>query len=136
MSGFILMPLLLGVLTYGHYFWIAQRTPLLDPNFDQAGIVGSFCPNQVEDLLTRVRAATLVAIENVDSTGALPVAASGVTARVLDYVPGRLGVVVGVSVTTNAIDGLLSFLPLPRGGRIVSDAQVRLSNVVITSGTC
>jgi hypothetical protein len=132
----ILMPLLLGVINYGHYFWQLQRVPELDPNIDQSGLVGTYCLGQIPDLLTRVREAALVAANNLDDGNDLPLSLSDITATVVSYTPDTLGLVVEVGFSTNVIDELISFLPLPDDGNLVSGAQVRLQNVKITSGSC
>ncbi|MGZ4445280.1 MAG: hypothetical protein ACXVWZ_03930 [Nocardioides sp.] len=132
----VLTPLMLGVLYYGFFFWKLQRVPELDPNIDQSGIVGTFCLNQQTDLLTRVRAAALVSAQNLDNGTDLPVSLSDITATVVQYTPGALGVVVKVGFRTHVLDEAVSWLPLPNDGNVVSDSQVRLENVVITSGSC
>lgn len=125
--SFILAPLMLGVLTYGYYFWQAQRVPLLDPNIDQSGLVGEICESQ---LVGRVLDTVRTAVENVDDANALPVPVNGITATVLDFVPGTLGVDVRVSITTN----LGSVLPLPNGGNVTNDVLLRLQNVKVKTG--
>lgn len=132
----VLVPLMLGVINYGYYFWQLQRIPELDPNLDQSSFVGTYCAGQIPDLLTRVRQAALVAAENLDDGSDLPVALSDITATVVSYTPDTLGLVVEVGFSTNVIDELISFLPLPDDGNLVSGAQVRLQNVKITSGSC
>lgn len=127
----ILAPLLIGVLTYGFYFWQAQKVPLLDPNMDQSGIVGELCE---AELVSRVKAAALTAVTNVDDTGALPVALDDITATVLSAVPNGLGVDVSVSITTTIGEG--SFLPLPNGGNVTKDVFLRLQNVKLKTAGC
>jgi hypothetical protein len=134
----VLAPLLLGVVNYGYYFWQLQRVPQLDPNIDQAGIVGTFCAGQIPDILTRVRQSALIAAENVDSgsAGDLPLSLSDISAAVVSYTPDTLGMVVEVSFSSNAVDMLIPFLPLPDDGHVISSSQVRLQNVKISSGSC
>lgn len=132
----VLVPLMLGVINYGYYFWQLQRIPELDPNLDQSSLVGTYCVGQIPDLLTRVRKAALVAADNLDDGNDLPLSLSDITATVVSYTPGTLGLIVEVGFSTNVIDELVSFLPLPDDGNLVSGAQVRLQNVKITSGSC
>ena len=127
--SFILAPLMIGVLTFGLYFWKAQRVPLLDPNIDQSGLVGEICESEIVD---RVRTAALVAVENVDGADALPVTLSDITATIVSYVPGGLGVDVSVSITSNISDG--SPFPLPNDGNVTNDVLIRLQNVKIKTG--
>jgi hypothetical protein len=132
----VLAPLMIGVLYYGYVFWKLQRVPELDPNVDQASFVGTYCVGAIPDLLTRVRAAALVAAQNLDNGTDLPVSLSDITATVVSYTPDTLGLVVSVAFRTKVLDDTLPFLPLPNNGDIVNDAQVRLENVKISSASC
>lgn len=131
----ILVPLMLGVLYYGMYFWILQSAPMLDPNLDQAEFVGEYCPNNQQQLLTRVREAALVAIGNVDDGSGLPITLSSITATFSSYVPNGLGVDIRVSVTSSVMSET-SILPLPNNGNIVNDSVIRLQNVHYSTGSC
>lgn len=132
----VLAPLMLGVINYGHYFWQLQRVSELDPNIDQSRVVGTYCSNQTGQLLTRVREAALVAADNLDEGNRTPLSLSDIAATVASYTPGTLGVSVTVRFRTGVVNGLVPYLPLPDDGKLVSDAQVRLQNVTITSGSC
>ena len=132
----VLVPLMLGVINYGFYFWQAQKAPELDPNIDQSGIVGTYCAGQIPDLLTRVEAAALIAAQNLDSGTDMAVSAGDITATLVSYTPDTLGLVVQVSFSTNVVDALIPYLPLPDDGNLLSSSQVRLQNVKITSGSC
>ena len=134
----VLTPLMLGVLNYGYFFWQRQRVAELDPNIDQSGIVGTYCTGQIPDLLTRVRQSALVAAQNLNSGTStdLPLSLADITATAVSYTPNTLGLVVEISFTTNVIDELIPFLPLPDDGNVVSSAEVRLQNVKISSGSC
>lgn len=132
----LLAPLMLGVLYYGLFFWKLQSVPTLDPNLDQAGFVGSYCASQGSQLADRVRAATLVSVQNVDEGSGLPISLEDIAVTVLDYVPGSLGVSVQVSIRVPVLEETLSFLPLPDDGNVVSDSVVRLQNVMISSESC
>jgi hypothetical protein len=130
-GSFILVPLLLGILFYGYYFWKLQQVPLLDPNLDQAGFVGDLCG---DDLLARVKTAALVALENVDDGTGLPIASNNITTSLVNAVPGQLGVDIKISITTSVMDSEL--LPLPNDGNLVNDVLIRLQNVRITTAGC
>lgn len=132
----VLAPLMLGVLYYGYFFWKLQRVPELDPNVDQASFVGTYCVGAIPDLLTRVRTAALVAAQNLDNGTDLPISLGDVTATVVSYTPDTLGLVVSVAFRTKVLNETVSFLPLPDDGNIVNDAQIRLENVKISSGSC
>jgi hypothetical protein len=130
----VLGPLLLGLLYYGFFFWKAQAVPTLDPNLDQSGFVGYICP---ADLLTRVKASTLIAVQNVDNGTGLPISLSDITTTLLTPVSSTtLGVDVAVSIRLHVTDKTLSFLPLPNGGNVVNDAVIRLQNVRIKTTGC
>jgi hypothetical protein len=130
----VLGPLLLGLLYYGFFFWKAQAVPTLDPNLDQSGFVGYLCP---ADILTRVRATTLIAVQNVDDGTDLPISLSDITATLLTPVSSTtLGVDVAVSINLHVMNEALSFLPLPNNGSVISDAVIRLQNVRIKTTGC
>lgn len=126
-SSALLVPLLLGALFYGYYLWKMQHVPLLDPNLDQAGIVGEMCPGE---LLARVKEAALVAMENVGA--GIPLASNDITTALVSAVPGQLGADVRVSITTSVMSS--SPVPLPHGGNVVNDVLIRLQNVVVKTG--
>jgi hypothetical protein len=130
-GSFILVPLLLGILFYGYYFWKLQQVPLLDPNLDQAGFVGDLCS---AELLARVKATALVALENVDDGTGIPIGSNDITTTLVNGIPGQLGVDVRVSITTTVISS--SLLPLPNNGNVVNDVLIRLQNVRITTAGC
>jgi hypothetical protein len=132
----VLAPLLIGVLYYGLFFWKAQAVTTLDPSLDQSGFVGTFCDSQIPQLLARVQTAALVAIENVDEGTGLPFHLSDITATVISYVPGQLGVDIKISVVLPVLANTLAFLPLPNDGNVISDAMIRLQNVRISTGSC
>jgi hypothetical protein len=130
----VLGPLLLGLLYYGFFFWKAQAVPTLDPNLDQSGFVGYLCP---ADILTRVKATTLIAVQNVDDGTDLPISLSDITATLLTPVSSTtLGVDVAVSINLHVMNEALSFLPLPNNGSVISDAVIRLQNVRIKTTGC
>ena len=134
----VLVPLLLGVINYGYYFWQLQRVPELDPAIDQSGIVGTFCTGELPDLLTRVRQAALIAVDNLDTASGeqTTLSLSDITASVVTYTPDSLGLVVQVGFSSPAVDELIGFLPLPDDGRVVSSTRLRLENVKVSSGSC
>lgn len=132
----VLAPLLLGVVYYGYFFWRAQQVPVLAPQLDQASLVGTYCAGTIPQLTDRVRALTLVSVQDLEGAAGLPVTASDVTAAVVDYVPDGLGVLVRVSVTSSVLDSAVPLVPLPHGGRLTQDALLRLENVRISTGSC
>lgn len=128
-GSFILVPLLLGVLSFGYYLWKLQRVPLLDPQLDQTAFVGEICEGE---LVSRVRTATLTTLENAEDAASLPVSLSDITASVVPSEVGGLGVTVNIGVTVPLLTS--SFIPLPNDGNVTNDVQVRLQNVVLKTG--
>lgn len=128
----VLMPLLLGVITYGSYFWQAQKAEPLAARLPLQSIVGEFnCAQLVDRVKTTVQNA-LPGITNLFS-GTLPLDAIGV--RVIDVLPS-VGVDLEVSVSLPALNTLGGLLPLPNGGSLVSEATYRLDNVTLTTAGC
>jgi hypothetical protein len=128
----VLIPLLLGVVTYGMYFWKAQQVAPLSQRLPLDSIVGQFnCAQLVDRVKTTVQNA-LPAVSNLFGDQ-LPLTAIGVT--VIDVLP-TIGVDLSVSITLNGASDLGGLLPLPNGGNIVSEATYRLDNVQLTTAGC
>jgi hypothetical protein len=128
----VLMPLLLGVITYGSYFWQAQRAEPLATRLPLQNIVGLFnCAELVDKVKTTVQNA-LPTISGL-AGDELPLTAIGV--KVLNVLP-TIGVDVEVSISIPAVNQLGGLLPLPNGGSLVSEATYRLANVQLTTVSC
>ena len=129
--SFFLVPLLLGVLYWGQYFWKAQAADELSPRIPSGAIVGKFT---CDELVARVKD-TVVGIlpGTTESLGLDPV--SDITVRVVEVLP-TVGAIVTVSVSVPLVDQVASFLPLPNEGRLVSEFTIRLDNVVVTTEVC
>jgi hypothetical protein len=128
----VLMPLLLGVITYGNYFWQAQKAQPLATRLPMESIVGEFnCAQLVDRVKTTVQNA-LPSVTNLFA-GTLPLDAIGV--RVINVLPS-VGVDIELSISVPALNTLGGLLPLPNGGSLVSEASYRLSNVQLTTAGC
>lgn len=128
----VLMPLLLGVLTYGNYFWQAQKAQPIAAQLPMQSIVGLFnCAELVDRVKTTVQNA-LPSVTNLFN-GVLPLDAIGV--RVVNVLPS-VGVDIVVSVSVPAANQLGGLVPLPNGGNLVSEATYRLDNVQLTTAGC
>jgi hypothetical protein len=128
----VLMPLLLGVITYGSYFWQAQKAEPLAARLPLESIVGTFnCAQLVDRVKTTVQNA-LPSVTNLFS-GVLPLDAIGV--RVIDVLP-TIGVELEVSISLPALNTLGGLLPLPNNGSLISEATYRLDNVQLTTAGC
>ena len=124
-----LMPLLLGIMFFGNYFWHAQKADAYPVRIRSGAIQGSGLTCQ--ELVDRVKATVVANAANLaDST---PIDLADVTADVVEVLP-TVGAVVRVSVRTNVDSPLSSFLP--DGGALVSDTLVRLDDVTLTTTSC
>ena len=135
-TGFILsvvlIPLLLGVITYGMYFWRAQSAEPLASRLPLVNIVGTF---NCAQLIDRIKTTVQNALPEVSGLvgDEIPLTAIGV--RVIEVLP-TIGVVVEVSIKVSGGDVLGGLLPLPNGGALVSEATYRLENIKLTTAGC
>lgn len=128
----VLIPLLLGVITYGMYFWRAQAAEPLASRLPLVNIVGTFnCAQLVDRIKTTVQNALPEVSGLID--GVLPLEDIGV--RVIEVLP-TIGVVVEVSIKVGGTDALSGLLPLPNGGALLSEATYRLENIKLTTAGC
>jgi hypothetical protein len=128
----VLIPLLLGVISYGMYFWKAQQIAPLSQRLPLDSIVGQFdCAQLVDRVKTTVQNALPSLTGLVD--GPLPLTAIGVS--VVNVLP-TVGADVSVSITIPGGSTLGGLLPLPNGGDVVSEATYRLQNVTLTTAGC
>lgn len=129
--AFYLMPLLLGVLVYGDYFWRAQRVAEYVERASVDGLVGRYAT--CGELIDRVRSTLSSALSaNLNRD---PVPLEDITVSVVELLP-TVGVVVEVSIRTDVTSTLSSFLPLPNGGAVMSELTFRLDDVVVTTSSC
>ena len=127
----VLMPLLVGVLFFGNYFWHAQRVSAYDPRVPQGDLVGyQLTCQQVVDL---VKQAVVDQSTTVGDAYAPALNLDQVSAEVVDVLPDAT-VVVHVSVRVQVASGFTSLLP--DGGAVVNDVTQRLENVTVSTATC
>jgi hypothetical protein len=128
----VIIPLLLGVITYGTYFWQAQKAQPLSARLPLQSIVGLF---NCAQLIDRVKTTVQNALPEVSGLfdDELPLTAIGVT--VLNVLP-TVGVEILVSIEIPAINQFGGLLPLPNGGSLVTEATYRLDNVQLTTAGC
>lgn len=126
-----LVPLLVGVLQYGDYFWRAQETSSLAPSLPTGAVAGEF---SCAGLKTAVTDAVVEAVNDLDP-GLGPISSPDVTVSVVELLPA-VGVIVRVRVTTDESSGLPQLFPLPHGGAIVLEFLQRLDDVQVTDVTC
>lgn len=127
----LLAPLLMGVVTWGDYFFRAQRVDTLAPAVPTGGVVGSFtCQGLKEAVATTV--VNVVRDLDVSLAG---IDVDDVTVTVVEVLP-QVGVTVDIHIETPLVGGLASLVPLPGGGSIVTDFSQRLQDVRITDVVC
>ena len=126
---FLLIPLVMGILTYGNYFWQRQRVAPVDLEINTASIYGHLTCTQLVSRVTSLVNSTLTNA-GVALTGT-PLVDVSVLQRL------TLGVDVAVSVELPLVSGVASLVPLPDGGALVEDLVLRLENVTVdTGGSC
>jgi hypothetical protein len=128
--SFVLIPLLLGVLLYGSWFWQAQKVDPLASRLPVDGVSGTFsCAELVDQVRTTVANAL-----TADSLG-VSVPAEAIAVEVVNVLPD-VGAYVHVTIDVPASEQLGGLLPLPNGGSLVSEATYRLNDVVVTTSSC
>jgi hypothetical protein len=126
-----LSPLLLGVLWFGDHFWHQQHKQAYEPRVTQSELVGDF--SSCAELLAAVRSTVLANLQHVAPSAAAE--AGSVTAEVVDFVPGRVGVEVRLRVTVPRAGSGLAGLS-PGAAALVTESLARLDHVRLTSQTC
>lgn len=128
----VLIPLVLGVITYGSYFWQAQRVAPLSARLPMDDVVGTF---NCAQLIDRVKTTVQNALPEVSGAlgGVIPLADIGVT--VVNVLP-TVGVDIALSIKIPVVSQLGGLLPLPNGGNLLSEASYRLDNVKLTTAGC
>lgn len=128
---FVLVPLLLGVIQYGSWFWRAQDVSNYEPRIPSGGVSGRF--SSCAELVDRVKSTVQGILPDVGgSTGLVPL--SDITVDVVDVLP-TVGVVVRVGVEV-PVDGLVSLIPLPNDGRVLTEFTARLDDVTVATESC
>lgn len=129
--SFLLIPLLMGVLTYGDYFWRAQRVGEYVERAPIDGVAGRFA--NCGELVARVKSTLSTALStNLDDE---PVPLENITVTVVELLP-TVGAVVEVSILTDVSSLLSGLVPLPHDGAVLTELTFRLDDVVVTTNTC
>lgn len=124
--SFFVIPLLLGVLAWGEYFWRAQKIDTHAPRIPAGMLLGTFsCAGLVSEVQTTVAGI----VTDLDPSS--PVSPSDVAVEVVEQLPD-VGVVVRISVRSSVVSSVTSLIPLPDGGSVVTDFTQRLDDVVIS----
>lgn len=128
--AFVLLPLLLGMLQLGHYFWGAQRIDAVTPGVPLGSVVGTFSCAALEDGVAEAVVAAVAELQ-LDA----PLTRDDVEVQVVEVGAG-VGATVQVHLEVAVTGGLASLLPLPGGGALVTDFTQRLDDVTVTETTC
>jgi hypothetical protein len=128
----VLLPLLLGVVQYGIYFWQAQRVPASVPRLPTDELVGTFACGE---LVARVTSLLSGAPEDGSGASGLLRQEASITGVLVRPLAG-LGADVTVAMKTDAADEIFPLLPLPHDGAVLTEFTTRLDDVRITTGSC
>ena len=127
----LLVPLVVGVLQWGDYFWRAQRVNSLSPPIAAGAVAGTFTCAGLKTVVAGEVASTVAALNPDLGT----ISASDVTVTVLEMLPS-VGVIVQISIRSDAPSGLSSLVPLPNDGAMVVEFVQRLSDVKVSDTVC
>jgi hypothetical protein len=125
-----LMPLMLGVLFYGNWFWHEQHVPPAAARLPQGSVVGYN--------LTCAQVVSLVKQAVVDQSTTLgdayaPIGLDQVAVSVVEVLPD-MSAVVNISVEVPLDSAMTAWLP--NDGVVVTDATMRLQNVTVSTSVC
>ena len=126
-----LMPLLMGVLVYGNYFWHAQRVEPYDARLPQDAVVGYNLT--CEELVALVKQAVVDLSSPVGAAYAPELELDDVVVDVVEVLPDA-SAVVNIGVHTDVGGSLASWLP--NNGEVVTETTMRLQNVTVDTSVC
>ena len=128
----VLMPLMVGVLVWGNYFWHAQKVEPYAARLPQGALVGYQLT--CEQVVTLVKQAVVDLSTPVADAYAPPeLTLDDVIVEVVEVLPDA-SAVVHIGVTTNVGSSLASWLP--NDGEVVSETTMRLENVTVDTSVC
>jgi hypothetical protein len=118
--AFFVLPMLVGVLTYGSRLWQAQKYDPYEPRIYASQVVGSFT-----DCLGLIDRVKNTVVNNISGLG-VPIDPTWVSVAVIDIDP--TGVLVDVTVSVPSADG--------SGSPVVLRSATRLENVSLGVSSC
>jgi hypothetical protein len=127
----VLLPLLVGVLVWGNYFWHAQRVEPYAARLPQGAVVGYNLT--CEQVVALVKQAVVDQSSPLGDTYAPELALDDVTVAVVEVLPDA-SAVVDIGVRTDVGSSLAAWLP--NDGEIVTETTVRLENVTVSTSVC
>ena len=126
----LVVPLLLGIVHWGDYFWKAQKIDVLAPPIAAGAVAGDFGCAGLKDRV----AAEVVSVVNALNPDLGSIDVRQVTVTVIEVLPD-VGVTVEVHIEVGG-GALASLIPLPSGASLITDFSQRLSDVRLTDVTC
>ena len=118
----LLLTLVFGIIQYGFYFWASQIGSSAVRDAARYSAVGTKdCPDLQATVTSQVGGAAIGATT---------------TTRNYSASPATTGGAVTVTVSFQALDIGMPFVPLPDGGQITQSAQARVENVTSSSVNC
>ena len=127
----VLLPLLVGVLVWGNYFWHAQRVEPYAARLPQGAVVGYNLT--CEQVVALVKQAVVDQSSPLGDTYAPELALDDVTVAVVEVLPDA-SAVVDIGVRTDVGSSLAAWLP--NDGEIVTETTMRLENVTVSTSVC
>ena len=127
----VLLPLLVGVLVWGNYFWHAQRVEPYAARLPQGAVVGYNLT--CEQVVALVKQAVVDQSSPLGDTYAPELALDDVTVAVVEVLPDA-SAVVDIGVRTDVGSSLAAWLP--NDGEIITETTMRLENVTVSTSVC
>lgn len=128
----VLMPLLVGVLVWGNYFWHAQKVEPYAARLPQGALVGYNLT--CEQVVTLVKQAVVDLSAPVTDAYAPPeLELDDVVVEIVEVLPDA-SAVVNIGVKTNVGSSLASWLP--NDGEVLTETTMRLENVTVDTSVC
>ena len=128
----VLMPLMVGVLVWGNYFWHAQKVEPYAARLPQGAVVGYNLT--CEEVVSLVKQAVVDLSAPVTDDYAPPeLQLDDVVVTVVEVLPDA-SAVVNIGVKTNVGSSLASWLP--NDGEVVKETTMRLENVTVDTSVC
>ena len=127
----VLMPLMMGVLVFGSYFWHEQKAEPYPARLPQGAVVGyNLTCDQVVAL---VKQAVVDLSSPVGEAYAPKLALDDVAVSVVEVLPDA-SAVVHIGVTTNVDSALAAWMP--NDGEVLTETTMRLQNVTVSTSVC
>ena len=128
----VLMPLMVGVLVWGNYFWHAQKVEPYAARLPQGALVGYNLT--CEEVVSLVKQAVVDLSKPVaDAYAPAELELDDVVVEVVEVLPDASAVVT-IGVSTNVGSSLASWLP--NDGEVVKETTMRLENVTVDTSVC